>query len=184
MRLFYLLVTLALLVSALLFTWEGGFQEPAPVPAAAAPEPPRYALTGVEWLRLGREGEPEFRVEAETLDYYADESVTMQKVRVDALGGYGTPWRIEAPRGQAPAHERRLKLTGGVHATGALTHERANLVTARLWVDLLRHELYTDADVRFQSEFRNATARGLRSDFAGEHVQLLNDVRVDYVPES
>ena len=182
MRTLFLLVPLVLIVAALLFTWQG-LQEPEPVAATALPEPPRYAATGVEWLRLGRDGEPEFRAEAETLDYYADESVVMHKVKLDALGGYASPWHIEAPQGLAPARERRLKLTGGVHASGALAQERVKLITPQLWVDLLRRELHTDAEVKFHSDFRSATARGLRSDFDGEHVQLLNDVRVDYVPE-
>ena len=178
----YLLVPAALLAAALIFTLYG-FEEPAEVAARPAQEPPRYALTGVQWLRLGRDGEPEFRADAETLDYYADESVQMRRVRIDALGGYDSPWHLEAPRGNAPPRERSIRLSGGVRATGSLVHERVALTTPRLWVDLLRQELHTDAQVRLVSDFRTATARGLRSDFAGEHVQLLNDVRMDYEPE-
>lgn len=180
MRILYLLVPLAIVAAALALTWRGQ-QEPAASAAAPTTEPPRYAVTGVEWLRLGADGAPEFRARAATLDYFADESVTMQDVRLDALGGYGTPWRLEAPRGSAPARERRLRLSGGVRASGALASEDISLRTPRLWVDLLRRELHTDAEVELSSDFRNATARGLRTDFAGEHVQLLNDVRVDYV---
>jgi len=183
MRILYLLIPAALVTAALIFAWHG-FQEPTQLAAAPAKEPPRYAITGVQWLRLGPEGEPEFRAEAESVDYFADESAEMRNVKLDSLGGYSSPWHVEAPRGQAPARERRLKLTGGVRASGALARERVSLVTPRLWVDLLRRELHTDAPVELQSDFRSATARGLRSDFAGEHVQLLNDVRVDYVPES
>lgn len=182
MRILYLLVPATLLTAALIFTFYG-FQEIAETAAAPAQEPPRYAATGVQWLRLGSLGEPEFRAEAETLDYYADESVVMKQVRIDALGGYNSPWHLEAPRGQAPPHERRLRLSGGVRATGDLAAERVALTTQRLWVDLLRRELYTDADVRLESDFRTATARGMRSDFNGERVQLLNDVKMDYVPE-
>ncbi|MGH8481770.1 MAG: LPS export ABC transporter periplasmic protein LptC, partial [Nevskiaceae bacterium] len=65
--------------------------------------------------------------------------------------------------------------------TGAVANEDVRLTTQRLWVDLLRRELHTDAPVELRSDFRSATARGLRTDFAGDHVQLLNDVRVDYV---
>ena len=182
MRILYLLVPAALLAAALIFTIYG-FQESEPAAAAPAAEPPRYALTGVQWLRLGRDGDPEFRAEAESLDYYADESVQMKKVRLDALGGYSSPWHIEAPRGSAPPRERKLRLSGGVRANGDLAAERVALTTPRLWVDLLRRELYTDAEVRLVTEYRTATARGLRSDFDGAHVQLLKDVRMDYVPE-
>lgn len=182
MRILYLLVSAALLIGVLLYTWQH-FPEAEPAPVAPAQEPPRYAATGVQWLRLGREGDPEFRAEADTLDYYADDSVVMHQVRLDALGGYSSPWRLEAPQGQVPPRERRVRLSGGVRASGALAEERVNLTTPRLWVDLLRRELHTDAEVKFRSDFRSATARGMRSDFDGEHVQLLNDVQVDYVPE-
>lgn len=182
MRFLFLLLPVALVVLALTVTWT--IQEPARTAVTRAEEPPRYAVTDVQWLRLGRDGEPEFRAYAESLDYFADDSVSMKAVKLDALGGYRSPWHVEAPRGNAPPRERRLRLTGGVRASGELANENVALETPRLWVDLLRRELYTDAEVRFQSDFRNATARGLRSDFGGEHVQLLNDVRVDYVPQS
>jgi LPS export ABC transporter protein LptC len=182
MRILYLLIPAALVAAALIFTFYG-FEEAPETTAAPSVEPPRYAATSVQWLRLGAEGEPEFRVDAATFDYYADESVAMTKVRLDALGGYSSPWHIEAPRGSAPPHERQLRLSGGVRATGDLATERVALTTSRLWVDLLRRELHTDAEVRLQTEYRTATARGMRSDFDGERVQLLNDVKMDYVPE-
>jgi LPS export ABC transporter protein LptC len=182
MRLLFLLVPVALVAVALAFTWQG-FQEPAPAAAAAQAEPPRYAITGAQWLRLGRDGEPEFRAQASTLDYYADESVVMKEVTIDSLGGYRSPWHIEAPAGRSPPRERRIRLSGGVRATGAISQEKLELVTQRLWVDLLRRELYTDAPVQLHSDFRSVEARGMRSDFDGEHVQLLSDVRVDYVPQ-
>ncbi len=181
MRLLYLFLGVALVAVALVFTWEG-MREPEPVAAAPTQQPPRYALSGVQWLRLGQDGEPEFRATAKSLDYYADASVTMRDVKLDALGGYSSPWHLEAPRADAPPRERRLRLTGGVRATGALANEDVTLVTPRLWVDLLRRELQTDAPVEFKSDFRSAQARGLRTDFDGEHVQLLKDVRVDYAP--
>ena len=182
MRALFLLVPIALVAVALAFTWQG-FQEPAPAAVTAAAEPPRYAMTGALWLRLGREGEPEFRAQARTLDYYADESVVMKDVTLDSLGGQGSPWHIEAPNGTSPPRERRIRLSGGVRATGTVSEEKLELDTTRLWVDLLRRELYTDAPVKLQSDFRAVAARGLRSDFEGEHVQLLSDVQVDYVPQ-
>ncbi len=181
MRILYLLVPAVLLAAVLIFTFYG-FQEPGQAAVLPSEEPPRYAATGVQWLRLGREGEPEFRIEADTLDMYADESVQMKRVRLDALGGYSSPWHIEAPRGSAPPRERQLRLSGGVLATGDLAAEHVELTTPRLWVDLLRRELHTDADVRLETDDRIATAKGLRSDFDGERVQLLKDVRMDYVP--
>jgi LPS export ABC transporter protein LptC len=180
MRSLFLLIPVALIIGALLLSFH---EEPARAPAAPTQEPPRYTVTDAHWLRLGSDGEPEFRAQAASLEYFADESVKLREVRLDALGGLSSPWHVEAPRGNAPPRERRLRLTGGVTATGALANENVALQTPRLWVDLLRRELHTDAPVDVRSDFRSVKARGLRTDFAGEHVQLLNDVRVDYAPE-
>lgn len=184
MRLSYALVPALLVAAAIvLVTWQG-LRTPAPEAAAVAEEPPRYAVTGAEWVRLSREGEPEFRARADAIDYYTDGSAKLRGVRLDALGGAQSPWHVEAPAGEAPPRERRLKLEGGVQAEGALHGGAPVAFTAPdLWVDLLRRELYTDARVEVQSDQR-LTARGLRADFAGERIQLLNDVQVDYAPES
>lgn len=179
----YVFLPAALLLAAIFFTWQG-LQAPAPEAAAAAAEQPRYAVTGAQWLRLGVNGEPEFRADAGAIDYYADGSAKMRAITIDALGGYESPWRLEAPAGEAPPRARRLQLTGGVHAAGEHTSGVPVVFdTERLWVDLLRRQLYTEAPVRLQTDFRSASARGLRADFNGERVQLLNDVRVDYAPE-
>lgn len=182
MRALYVLVPIALTVAALLFTLRG-LQPREGAGAAAETEPPRYAVTGAEWVRLGRQGEPEFRARAESIDYFADESLKLHGLTVDTLGGTESPWHLQAPEGEAPPHERRLQLKGHVVATG-LYEDGAPLMftTDRLWVDLLRKELRTEDPVVLQSEFRRATARGLRADFTGERVELLSDVQVDYAP--
>lgn len=180
--LFYVILPAALLIGALYFTWEGFITVPE-ASVARATELPRYAVTGAQWLRLSRQGEPEFRATAVSVDYYADESATLHTVTLDALGGASSPWHVEAPQAQAPPHERRLMLQGGVRAKGdRVAGETVAFTTDNLWVDLLRRELRTDASVRLETEYRSATARGLSADFHGERLQLLSDVQVDYAP--
>lgn len=183
MRLLYVAAPLALLVAALLFTWQG-LQAPPAGRAAPEQEPPRYAVTGAQWLRLGVKGQPEFRAQAATIDYYADGSAKLRAIEIDALGGFESPWHLQAPSGEAPPRARRLLLKGGVRATGEhASGMPVSFTSEHLWVDLLRRELHTDTKVTLQTEARSATARGLRADFDGERVQLLNDVQVDYAPE-
>lgn len=154
-------------------------------PAAAPPqEPPRYAVTGAQWLRLNLRGEPEFRAQAQSIDYYADDSVHLHTLTLDALGSWDSPWHVQAPEGAARLNERRLLLSGGVLATGkSADGAPLDFTTDRLWVDLLRRELRTEFDVMLRSDFRRATARGLKADFNGERIQLLNDVQMEYAPE-
>jgi len=105
-RILLLLVPVALIIGALLLSFH---EEPARAPAAPTQEPPRYSVTDAHWLRLGSDGEPEFRAQAASMDYFADESVKLREVKLDALGGYSSPWHVEAPRGSAPPRERRLR---------------------------------------------------------------------------
>lgn len=151
--------------------------------AAPSPGPlPRYSVTNADWVRLDARGEPELRARAATLDYYADESLQMRSLTLDALGGTRSPWTLTAPRGRVPPHERRILLRGEVVADGKYAEEPVRFTTNELWVDLLRRELRTEAPVVLEGGFRRAAARGLRADFSGETVQLLNDVQVEYVP--
>lgn len=181
--LLYVALPAGLVLAAVFFSWQG-LQTPPVEVVAAQRELPRYAVTGAQWTRLGVSGEPEFRARAEAIDYYADGSARARVIGLDALGGYDSPWQVAAPAGEAPAHSRRLLLTGGVEAAGEHPNGApVRFTTERLWVDLLRRELHTEAPVEVRTDFRSATARGLRADFRGERVQLLNDVRVDYVPE-
>ncbi|MBI3171590.1 MAG: LPS export ABC transporter periplasmic protein LptC, partial [Hydrocarboniphaga effusa] len=125
-------------------------------------------------------------------DYYANDSVQLHGLVLDALGGWTSPWHVQAPAGSARVNERRLLLSGepgsgagqAVLATGrTVDGEPLDFTTDRLWVDFLRRELRTESDVVLESDFRSATARGLKADFNGEHIQLLNDVQMEYAPE-
>lgn len=169
---------------AVLFMAAPELQAPA-APAQPAEKVPRYRVTGAQWTRLGARGEPEFRAQAASIDWYADDSADLADLRIDALGGADSPWHLEAPAGHAPAGQRRLQLKGGVHARGeSVDADAVDFTTPDLWVDLLRRELRTEAPVVLRSGPRSATARGLQADFAGENVKLLEDVQVDYVPDA
>lgn len=186
-----LALTLALILATLVFMGRG-LRPPATETAAQPQEPPRYAVTGAHWLRLNLRGEPEFRAKAQSIDYYADGSVQLRTLMLDALGSWNSPWHVQAPAGSARLNERRLLLSGdpgagpgpavlarGKDADGA----PLDFTTDRLWVDLLRRELHTEFDVVLSSHLRRATARGLKADFSGDRIQLLNDVQMEYVPE-
>src|ERR1700741_5503110 len=102
--LFYVILPAGLLIAALYFTWEGFTNAPSAAQVAAS-DLPRYAATGARWLRLNRQGQPEFRAHAASLDYYADESANLHLVALDALGGAESPWHGESPAEKMPPHE-------------------------------------------------------------------------------
>lgn len=177
-----MLVLVAVAGAAALAVMSERLQEPVAAPVAATVELPRYSVTGAEWVRLDAGGNPEMRARAAVIEYFADDSARLKDLTLDSLGGSTSPWKMQSPTGRVPPHERRVLLEGEVLADGIYGDEPVSFKTRELWVDLLRRELLTDARVVLDSQFRRASARGLRADFAGTTVQLLNDVEVEYVP--
>lgn len=155
---------------------------PAEPDAARAP---RYSLKGVQWTRLNAEGVREFTATADSADYFDDESAHYDQLQVDVVGIGKTPWTLSSPSGLAPPHERRISMQGPVVAEGAWPDgEPVTLRMQQLWVDPAKQQLQTEEGVAFESASRNGRSKGLQADWAKQTVQLLGDVRMQYVSKS
>lgn len=160
-----------------------GFQPEPQQAAAEVGNPPRYQLQGVEWTRLDAQGQPLIRATADTVRYYDDKSAQFETLRVERLG-QGGPWNLNAPRGQMPGGEQRIRLEKPVEMTGKMkSGEDVRVETDSLWVDLERKEIATEDRVRLTGRNRAASATGMRADWNGTQVKLLKDVEVEYVPQ-
>jgi len=185
-RLLFLAVMLAIGVAL----WMGvrGFDQSSTASATqedSGPRP-RYALRDAEWTRLGTDGKAQFHIAAATIDYYENESALMTHMTMDGLGGEKGAWTLTSPAGEMPAHQERILLKKPVVITGQSnrTGEPIKLFTDQLWVDNKRKEIYTESPLRMTQGEQQATAVGLRTDWAGEKLDLLHDVKVTYVPRS
>lgn len=159
---------------------------PTTAPAAEGQRSPRYSLKGVNWVRLNAQGESEFTAQADTADYFDDESAHYEQLRVEVTGinnqAGATPWKLSSPSGEAPAHEKRISMNGPVDVSGAWPDgQPLTLKTPQLWVDPVQRTLNTEAGVEFASDSRNGQSRGLKADWSKQTVQLLGDVRMEYV---
>ncbi|HSW15242.1 MAG TPA: LPS export ABC transporter periplasmic protein LptC, partial [Solimonas sp.] len=155
-----------------------GFQPEPPAEVAAQAQLPRYELRGVEWTRLDAQGRPLIEAVAGTIRYYDDESARFDTLEVRRLGANG-PWNLTSPDGTMPAGEERLRLNPPVLITGRLSNgEPVQIDAESLWVDLQRKEIHTEDRVQLHAPNRQARARGLRADWAGTQLRLLNDVEV------
>ncbi len=175
-------VSVPLMLAAWLLFGSRGL-DPAPPPAAEGDAAPRYSLKGVNWTRLDAQGKPEFNAQADTADYFDDESARYQQLHLDVVQVGGTPWKMSSPSGAAPAHEKRISMDGPVDVAGAWPDgEALTMQTPQLWVDPVNRQLNTEAGVKFNSVSRSGQARGMKADWTKQTVQLLGNVRMEYVP--
>lgn len=150
------------------------------VTAEDSGDAPRYYIKDATWTMLGPTGEAEYRMQAELAEYFDDQSARLSELRVADLAGEQI-WTINAPSGYAPPRQRRMLLNGPITADGQWADgQQFQLNTEHLWIDTLRREIYTDAEVLLSSALRRVQARGLRADWRGDHLQLLDQVRVRY----
>lgn len=161
-----------------------GTQPQVTDPDAAQAEPPRYQLRDADWVQLDARGEPLFRAAAVSIAYRDDRSVQLENVALDRLGGDSGVWQVRAPHGTLPAAQTRMRLHAPVIIEGQPDSAEPLRITAEsLWLDLRARELYTEDTVQLTGPGREAVAVGLRADWAGEKLQLLNNVRVSYAPQ-
>jgi len=161
-----------------------GLQPAAPQAQASLAQQPRYELQGVEWTRLDIQGRPMIEAVASHLRYFDDESARFEALQVRKLGAEGGPWTLTSPSGLMPPREKRLRLDAPVEIAGRLKNgEPVRIDAVNLWVDLQRREIYTEDRVQLHAPNRQARARGLRADWAGTQLRLLNDVEVEYVAQ-
>jgi LPS export ABC transporter protein LptC len=143
---------------------------------------PRYTLAGADLVRFDSEGEPFLRGQAESIDYFDDQAGLAHNLQVDLATDDERSWHLTAPSANLPPHQRRFMLDGPVLASGEWPDngEPLSLRTDRLWIDPDRHQIETDAPVDVHSDSRNGNAVGMRSDWAGQSLQLLHNVKMTY----
>lgn len=143
---------------------------------------PRYTVSGADLLRFDTEGQPYLRGQAETIEYFDDQSGQAHALDVDLVADDDRTWHLTSPSATLPPHQRRFMLDGPVLASGEWpdSGEPLDVRTERLWVDPDRHLIDTDAAVQVHSASRSGSAVGLRSDWAGQSMQLLHNVKMNY----
>ena len=178
-RLLPLLLVPAL--AGLFFTFQrmdNSFVETPQAPAAL----PRYTLRGAELTRFDSDGSASLYGQADTIDYFDDQSGRAQNLHVKLLDDGDTTWQLSAPAANLPAHQRRFMLEGPVEADSQWPDNGKAFAmhSPYLWIDPDRHEIDTDAAVDLQSPMRNGSAVGMRSNWIEQTLELLHNVRMSY----
>lgn len=174
---------LALLLGVVIVLWGTNVSRQSESPkttTAEVREPPRYVVRDARWLRTDADGAPLFRVQATRLAMYADERTVIQEPTVDGLGEQDA-WSLRAPRGDIPAGSRNLELSGGVDVSGEWADgSPLDARTERLTIDVSDRLLRTQQPVHVTGPGRDLRSVGLRTDWDGDRLTLLDQVRVTY----
>lgn len=143
---------------------------------------PNYTASAVDLQRFNRQGELIIQGHAAMVQYFDDGSMHAEQLELTALGTH-SPWHMTAEAADMEGRDKPINLSGPVKADSRWpdNQETLHLQTPKLQIDPNTHRITTDARVDLTGVTRNANARGLRADFAGRMVQLLNDVHMTYV---
>jgi LPS export ABC transporter protein LptC len=143
---------------------------------------PRYTLNGAELTRFDNDGGASLLGQADTIDYFDDQSGRAQNLQIETFSDEAKTWHVTAPAANLPAHQRRFMLEGPVVASSQWPDNGEAFVmhTDYLWVDPDRHELDTDAAVNLRGTLRNGDAVGMRSDWIARTLQLQHNVKMKY----
>lgn len=156
-----------------------------PVPPAKADYYIRDAQTRV----MGSDGRTQYRIRANEVLHYPDQSAHFSSVRVNYQGAGTSNWMLTAATGFAPApdkgHRQTVQLAGGVEIKGQRSSDPADRGLTQLLTDYATvypdsGKLQTDALVELREPGIYARAIGMTVDTHNNRLALASQVRVLY----
>ena len=155
----------------------------APQPAAQTES--GYYLRDATIEGMGQDGQRLYTLSAQRIQQKtADNSVSLEVVRLEYAGTDADPWRLTADKGSIPAEGDQIELTGNVTIEEMLFigPEMTLVTTPELSVDLRAQLATTDANVRIQRGNYLLTAVGLRADLKDKKLRLQSEVHGHFLP--
>jgi LPS export ABC transporter protein LptC len=178
-------VSLAALLAALVIGY-GALVERAPAPVAGSDqlEQPGYYLSDAVITQTQRDGSPSLRLVAERIEQRRrDDSIALEKVRVNYFQAADREWLLTAERGFIPAGFRVVQLTGNVELRPKDAQPTAFLRTEALAVDTQTNVAYnTSSPVRVRFGQHGMVVKNFRADLNTEKIRL-ESVDARFEPE-
>lgn len=163
--------------------WVLQISAPREVRGREAGHEPDYHFGAPRITRFGPDGALELDLTAVSAVHYPhDDTVVLDRLRVDVRAPDGAAWTLAAARGSAPMAGDLVTLEGGVRIArpagaggGAI-----ELETERVVIDTRVQRLATDAAVTIAQGANRVTAVGLEADLRGDRITLKQRVRGTY----
>jgi lipopolysaccharide export system protein LptC len=185
-KFYYLLVLLAVLAIALISRWLlTTVEAPSQKVAPEARHNPDYFLENFKATVYQPDGSPAYHLIAHYLNHYPDDdTMALQKLKIDYLDPQHDTWITTADRGTAYENIEVMHLNGNVRIH-RYTQNPAQTITVKtesLRVDLPHKRASTAAMVKIIGKNSTIVAKGMDVDMATGHLSLLSDARGHYVP--
>lgn len=139
-----------------------------------------YYLRDAEVSTMAADGSLLYRVTADKVLHYPDDSIGLEQVSVDYVDG---PWKLNAQQGHIPPGQPSLALSGAVQMQGRLqSGQELHLQTESITMEFEQRRISTDRTVHMQAQNIAAQSLGMVTDLAGKELRLQSEVRVRYEP--
>ena len=178
---------IAILVSLALLSWlwsgQGAQDETREIPARSGPL--GYYLSEAEILGTDESGQPLYRIWAGSAEEQPGERrLVLSDVTVQYQPENDIPWVLKATRGEVPANESYLDLSGDVElATGPQEGAGPTIIrTDQLRLEPESFVAETRAPVSVYIGDRRLDAVGMRADLKADHLALESDVHGQFRP--
>ena len=151
----------------------------------ASNDDPGYSAVGAEVLETGPDGQPRYRLRADSIRQDpASRMIALAGVDMQLADGAAAGWRVQAERGSLPAGARRVTLEGDVRLDGAAV---AGAGAMRIRTEALTYDLETQGvvapgDVRLEMAGRTIEAAGLEADLKQRRAKLDSRVHGRFAP--
>lgn len=151
----------------------------------ASNDDPGYSASGAEVLETGPDGQPRYRLRADSIRQDpASRVVALAGVDMQLADGAASGWRVQAARGSLPAGARRVTLEGDIRLDGEAV---AGAGAMRIRTEALTYDLETQGvvapgEVRLEMAGRTLEATGLEADLKQRRAKLGSRVHGRFAP--
>lgn len=185
-KFYYLLVLIVVLAIALISHWLlTTVETPTGRVAPEARHDPDYFLENFKITVYQPDGAPAYHLDAEHMNHYPDDdTITLQKLRVDYRDDKNQTWIVTANTGIGYQNIEVMQLNGAVwiRQQTQKPDEGISINTDALRIDFPNKRASTEAEVKITDKNSSITAKGMDVDMANGHLSLLSEARGHYAP--